>query len=296
MLPTVLLFVLLFIVCAQEEFISGHAFFKLAKWNADSRYKVNFSPKADLQDGDIISMNCGHRVLPQFLALLGQIPPRRRKFIFITQNCDHSFTTASRHQLEKHAKRIYATNNVCGEACWPLVHPLPIGFIDSRNHADKAHHVFRNVAKEGHAKEHLVFMNFLVKNNPQHREPCLRYFKDKPWVLHHESGLAPLETYTLTAKAKYVVSPPGQGIDCHRIYESMYLGAVPIVESSSLDYFYAHLPVIIVDSWTDVTEEFLQTDYEVLKKALDDWKTKYRNWTTAQFWLSGGDQGPFGEY
>lgn len=287
----------LVLVCAEEEeFISGHAFSQLATFNADARYKTNFNPHAAIKNGDSIFMNCGHRVLPNFLNQLNRLPSKGNKYVFITHNCDHSFTSASMHQLDKYASRIYAINNVCGEACYPLVQSIPLGFIDSKNHADKAHHVFIDTAKMKYEKEHLLFMNFMVNNNVARRAPCQRAFQGKPWVLSHESGLAPGETYTFTAKSKYVVSPPGAGIDCHRIYEAIYLDAIPILESSLLDHFYKHWPVIIVDQWDEITEEYLASNYEEHRKALDGWKLKYSNWTKAEFWLNSGNLGPFGEY
>lgn len=299
-LPTLVLLLLIVPVLvtadAPIEFISGHAFALSAKWNADARYKTNFHPpKGDFQNGDSIFFNCGHRVIPEFLRQLSLLPRNRNKYVFITHNCDHSFTSASMRQLKSYAKRIYAINNVCGENCSPLVQSIPLGFIDSHNHADKAHHLFAEISQKKLPKEHLVFMNFMIGNNVARRQPCEQAFRDKPWVKHIGSGLAPGETYVITAQSKYVLSPPGNGIDCHRIYEAIYLDAIPILESTQLDHFYRHWPVIIVDAWSEITEEYLNSNYVAHKKALDEWKIKYSNWTQVEFWLNSGESGPFGE-
>lgn len=56
----------------------------------------------------------------------------------------------------------------------------------------------------------------------------------------------------------FVASPHGVGLDCHRTWEAMALGSVPIVKTSPLDSLYEDLPVLIVDSWESVTPELLR--------------------------------------
>jgi hypothetical protein len=59
------------------------------------------------------------------------------------------------------------------------------------------------------------------------------------------------------AQWRFCVSPPGNGIDCHRTWEALYLGVIPVVVSSAgglLD----HLPCIIVDDIAAVTLEGLE--------------------------------------
>jgi hypothetical protein len=53
----------------------------------------------------------------------------------------------------------------------------------------------------------------------------------------------------------FVVSPHGNGLDCHRTWEALVLGCIPIVKSSGLDPIFEGLPVWIVDEWNEVTRE-----------------------------------------
>ena len=68
-------------------------------------------------------------------------------------------------------------------------------------------------------------------------------------------------------KYKFILSPPGAGFDCHRTWEALYLGAIPIVKTSSLDPLYKDLPVVIelVD-----TEENLSKLMPFLDKAVTE--------------------------
>jgi len=289
-----------------NELISGHAFSTLATWNLDPRYTVKFEPDK-VKDGDTFFINCAIHGLVKHLQKL----PSNFKFVIIEHNCDHSFKKNVMDLLIPFAKRIYSMNNICGEECMPLMRNIPLGFCDSHAegessdafsvtggehvHPDKAHSIFRKVAIQNQAspKQHLVFVNFKVSTNKKMRLPCQAAFKNQPWATFHESGLSPMETYDMTAKSKYVISPPGTGIDCHRVYEAIYLGAVPVVITSHLDYFYKNLPVVIVKDWNDVTEQYLNSHFEEDHKKLIEWKKRYINWTRPEFWISGGDGGPF---
>jgi len=79
---------------------------------------------------------------------------------------------------------------------------------------------------------------------------------------------------------KFIISPHGNGLDCHRTYESIILGSVPIVRSSTLDGLYEGMPVLIVDDWKDITKEVLENytyigDLEKLK--LNYWISLIKN-------------------
>lgn len=77
----------------------------------------------------------------------------------------------------------------------------------------------------------------------------------------------------------YVLSPRGSGYDCHRTWEALCLGCIPIVKSSGLDPLYDGLPVLIVKDWSelnragllDVLRQFLTTPFSKEKLLLSYW-------------------------
>ena len=54
---------------------------------------------------------------------------------------------------------------------------------------------------------------------------------------------------------RFVLSPTGNGLDCHRTWEALCLGCIPIVHTSPLDPLWEGLPVWVVNSWSEVTQE-----------------------------------------
>jgi len=59
-------------------------------------------------------------------------------------------------------------------------------------------------------------------------------------------------------KYAFVVSPQGNGLDCHRTWEALCLGCYPIVKTSGLNPLFDDLPVWIVNEWADITSETMQ--------------------------------------
>jgi hypothetical protein len=65
------------------------------------------------------------------------------------------------------------------------------------------------------------------------------------------------------SRSKFAISPEGNGIDCHRHYEAILLGAVPVVEDSELARGkYAGCPVLFTkDSYADLDIEGLEATH-----------------------------------
>jgi hypothetical protein len=80
----------------------------------------------------------------------------------------------------------------------------------------------------------------------------------------------------------FVLSPAGGGYDCHRTWEALILGSIPIVKRFNipLEEVYEDLPVLIVDNWSDINEE-------LLSKTLEKFKDRTFNYEklTLDYWV-----------
>jgi len=95
-------------------------------------------------------------------------------------------------------------------------------------------------------------------------------------LMYYEPKKVPrIDSWKKMIEYKYVISPLGNGLDCHRTWEAIILGCIPIVKKSGLDPMYEGLPVLIVNDWADVTQDLLDNfkpDYTNIKKIyLDYW-------------------------
>ena len=70
---------------------------------------------------------------------------------------------------------------------------------------------------------------------------------------------------------KFVISPEGNGIDCHRHYEALLAGCIPIIEKNPLiEEKYQGLPILYTTDYSEITEEYLNTKYlEMCEQSYD---------------------------
>lgn len=62
---------------------------------------------------------------------------------------------------------------------------------------------------------------------------------------------------------KFVISPEGNGIDCHRHYEALMAGCIPIIEDRAIiREKYGDCPILYTTDYSEITEYFLQSKYE----------------------------------
>ena len=90
------------------------------------------------------------------------------------------------------------------------------------------------------------------------RDSVQRQLQGNASVVFQAQKLKRIDLWREKTRYAFVVSPHGNGLDCHRTWESLVLGNIVIVKRSSLDPLYAGLPVVIVDDWREIDAQNLQ--------------------------------------
>jgi len=85
-----------------------------------------------------------------------------------------------------------------------------------------------------------------------------------------------------TSTAKFIESPPGTGFDCYRHWEAISMGSIPIILHSTFDRTFAGLPVVLVDSYKDVSVPMLDAKYKEIVAAADKFDFSR---LTAAYWV-----------
>ena len=75
------------------------------------------------------------------------------------------------------------------------------------------------------------------------------------------------------ASHKFVISTFGNGLDCHRTWEILFLGGIVITKSSSLDPLFKNLPVVLINDWDEV----------IVNGNLEKWEKKYSELTKPEY-------------
>lgn len=108
---------------------------------------------------------------------------------------------------------------------------------------------------------------------------CLDRFNDRASavssipkaLLYQQTQFIPrLDTWKNMTHYAFVLSPFGNGLDCHRTWEALLCGCIPIVRTTVFYELFEGLPVLIVKNWEDITLTLLkQTMYEFKLKHLN---------------------------
>jgi hypothetical protein len=106
----------------------------------------------------------------------------------------------------------------------------------------------------------MCYGNFFPSGRKRHDRDRVNARNQIPAALwRRESRPVPrARSHANQAECIFVASPHGHGLDCHRTWEALVLGCIPIVRTSLLDPLYDGLPVWIVDEWSDVTREAME--------------------------------------
>ena len=68
--------------------------------------------------------------------------------------------------------------------------------------------------------------------------------------------------FDLLPSYKFIISPEGNGIDCHRHYEALIAGCIPIIEYNKLiENKYKKCPILFTKDYSEINEEYLLKKY-----------------------------------
>jgi len=132
---------------------------------------------------------------------------------------------------------------------------------------------------KSNAKTKFLYLNFNLNTNPTRKDIMNKLLSNnfkkndnKNWNEYMEE----LSEY------KFAISPQGNGVDCHRTWECLYLGVIPIVTKSCCMSFFEELPILFVDNYDCINESYLLEEYAKIqnkqfildKLNINYWKNK----------------------
>ena len=182
----------------------------------------------------------------------------KNPFILLSHNSDWNVveTTDSMIILNCQNLQKWYTQNLC--FCHPKISMLPIGFANSMwEHGNLSlfdNAVFINSLSN---KSKSVYFNFKISTNSNKRQPCYETISKKvEWIpiIQPDDNLLRMKDY------EFCICPEGNGVDCHRFWEALYLKCVPIVVNSpfieTLKRY--NIPLVVLDKWDDLDIDKLQ--------------------------------------
>jgi len=136
------------------------------------------------------------------------------------------------------------------------------------------------ISKSKIKKNFLMYSNWLFNLNKK-RKLCLNQI-DQTLVFFEKKKVSQTQSWKNMRKYAFCLCPEGYGIDTHRVWEAIIIGAIPVLKSSSLDNMYNKFPVIIVKNWKDVTKSKLLNEYNKINKKKYNYSSLYLNFWKKQ--------------
>lgn len=147
----------------------------------------------------------------------------------------------------------------------PKISAIPLGF--AFKHRDETV-IFDEVSQMSpREKKYLCFYSSRVRESSQFLKRKIFYEKLKhnksSKVFYLEKKVGYSKYLILTALSNFSLCISGGGLDpCPKAWEALWLGCVPVVESSSLDNFWQNYPVIIIDDFCSISIQDLVSKLE----------------------------------
>ena len=247
---------------------------------------------------------CGSAV-PHFLKIYKTIPNR---FILVSGDCDETipndiFTSQAEFlDFMNDKKLIHWFSQNCVLTNHPKLTQMPIGLdyhtLSGGSHSwgPQATPIYQELTLnrirdnaqpfwEREIKAYASFHLFVNTKYGYDRIDAINKIPEES-VYYEPTKVQRNESWQNQSKYAFVISPHGNGLDCHRTWEALVLGCIPIVKRSPLDKLYDELPVLIVDAWTDATlekmaetvSEFKEKTFNYNKLSLNYWVSKINSY------------------
>tara|TARA_R110001583_G_scaffold12547_2_gene55601 strand:- start:13638 stop:14540 length:903 start_codon:yes stop_codon:yes gene_type:complete len=220
------------------------------------------------------------------------------EYVLVTADSDRPVSSEMYNSAPSNI-RVWFGTNIDHHA--PNLYSIPLGstlatWIGDSTHAlQQELSAFELIEETGEDKSfvNLVYMNFGGYTNPNHRLPIYNALKDKSWVTARRCDIPPSSYEASTdfiSDAQYIkelynhkftISPLGNGVDCGRVWQALYLGVIPIIPRHINVEFYKDLPILIYDDINELTPSYLEECYINLNSSPQYDKAKASYWACA---------------
>ena len=246
-------------------FISGDAYrirchYDLArKGNLSQDFLLKIKPDSSL------SIFVGGETEGVFLLKFLESLSLQTNWTLVFHNQDISPNESIMYRLSSHVEAIYSEGWLGDKN---FVKPIPAGLENVSKLRNGVPYDWRRQISQVNKVENRdisVFISFKVGNNKLERSGIDELFKNVPNSFSPTQFLSPKEYRKTLLRSKFVVSPPGNGPDCHRTWEALYSGAIPIVLEEFWPFAETNLPVLVVERWVDALIAILDPFNSLIK-------------------------------
>ena len=225
---------------SSEPYISGDTFRKHADHVYDESKKLN--PKnVKINDTVFISSTLVDTFFKEIHPLIDN------EYILISHNSDRNITQEEIKYLDNKILHWFAQNM---EGKNNKISVMPIGLENLRYQLNGVLSDFQTT--ENIEKSKITLLSFNVVTNNKERKKVLEALKNNRFIENNSFGNH-REYFEELKKYKFNLCPEGNGLDTHRIWESLLALAIPVMIRNTFTENLASLnfPIMLLDEWED---------------------------------------------
>lgn len=256
------------------KFINGNEFSKLAHYSLDSHLN-----KWELND-DLLNNNAIIFCRLEYLNKLSSyIKKSSKNYILITHDSDKLLNNERFENIPNIVKKCFSINAIHNHK--NLIN-IPLGLeneIVSHKPLSRIDYKWLRKNLSGLAsrekRKDVVYCNWQNRTHAT-RKNIVNTLKSTDVNIIQDGGLTQYEYYERLASYKFVICPRGNGVDTHRLWETLYVGSIPVIIDHPT-YKNFNLPIVRLKKWEDLTQELLSNFNE--KQYSYHW-LNMKNWET----------------
>lgn len=217
----------------------------------------------DFQSGNVVFCK-----IDEVLRFFERLRLTRKRIILVTGEGDLPCDAFKQWFLPANVAHWFSTNVTKDH---PRVTALPLGLGSPASTTTLRGSEILHARHSGITRDGWLYVNFRIETNPSERRIPYEYFqkisKTSTWVTfappseRGDNG----EFLRQLARHRFVLCPPGNGVDTHRMWEVLLAGAIPVVKRSSAMEPFRELPVLFVNDFREITRELLERALEKTK-------------------------------
>lgn len=239
-------------------------------------YDQLFCDPNSIEDGDIVY--CDTHYILEYKHILNT----KKNLTIITHNSDHClYDGPNNKQNSINVDELKCYSRWFGQNSYSKkVIPIPIGFENMiwESVFGPKTDLMDNIRNYDISPTLSVYFNCNLDTNFEERKSCYDKVCNIDYVNIDQSNLTYEQYLNRIKEHKFVLSPRGNGLDCHRTWEILMMRRIPILKKEGqLEELYKDIPVLFVDDWTDI-------DSIDLEKIFNEFNFENQEYLYFDFW------------
>jgi hypothetical protein len=258
----------------QDHFISAEQLMRACDqvWSADSKAEMR------IERGQPRAGSCVYCKVDHLIGLFDQIRQARNRVVLVSSESDRPITKEFLERCLPQIAHWFSTNIQTKDE---RLSALPLGLANSYCDITLKAPLIAAHSRPFAERSRWLYVNFRTTSNPAVREPVMHHFRrlrNADWVTVQEGGLS-FETFLEEMTShRFVLCPPGNGIDTHRLWEALYGRTIPVaLDHPAMDAF-RDLPILFVEDFRQLTPDFLAREYERITSSKWTWQKLFLPW------------------